>query len=83
MSSFNNLVKRVESLNEAKTPQYVKAAAAGEHFAGVPGKLKSKGLSSSSLDAIKFIAQILSRLDIIDVLTHDAIITGKYTDDLL
>jgi len=62
MSSFNDLFKKVQMLNEAKTSPY---AAAHQSFGGVTKTMREGGLSSAPLDTIKFIREILFNLDVI------------------
>lgn len=62
MSSFNNLLKRIEVIGEGKASPYSKYHPAFN----VTGKMRSGGLSSAPLDTIKFIRETLYNLDIID-----------------
>jgi hypothetical protein len=62
MSSFNNLLKRIEVIGEGKVSPYSKYHPAFN----VTGKMRSGGLSSAPLDTIKFIRETLYNLDIID-----------------
>ena len=63
MSSFHNLLNRLNTITEAKASPY-----AGSHpsFSGITSKMRSGGLSSAPLDTIKFIRETLYNLDIID-----------------
>jgi hypothetical protein len=70
MSSFNYLVQRAQILGEANVTS--------APFVGVRKALTQEGLPSSSLDALKFIAEVLSRLDIISIEVHDQVVSGQY-----
>ena len=70
MSSFNYLVQRAQILGEANVTS--------APFVGVRKALTKEGLPSSSLDALKFIAEVLSRLDIISIEVHDQVVSGQY-----
>ena len=63
MSSFLNLYKRMENLQESKISPYSKSHPA---FSGITSKMRAGGLSSAPLDTIKFIRETLYYLDIID-----------------
>jgi len=74
MSSFNNLFNRMETLNEAKTSPY---AAAHSSFGGVTKQMRAGGLSSAPLDTIRFIREILYKLDVITYEELKAIKSAK------
>ena len=79
MSSFDDLMKRVQMLEEArgKTAGYAGQAPV---FKDVPKQMKAAGLAASSRDAMLFILQVLSRLDIIDEVTHDQAKKGQHKE---
>jgi len=76
MSSFTDLLQRVQVLTEAKYPAYDKL----KKQTGLPGKMKKAGLPASSRDAMLFLTMALSRTDIITPEEHDHTIKGQHTD---
>ena len=77
MSSFTDLFKRVQVLNEAKVSPVGKQAPV---FKDVPSKMKAAGMASSSRDAMIFITQVLSRLDIITPEVYDMTVKGQHKE---
>ena len=77
MSSFNNLFNRMETLNEAKVSPVGKQAPV---FKDVPKQMKAAGMAASSRDAMIFITQVLSRLDIITPEVYEATIKGQHRE---
>lgn len=77
MSSFNNLFNRMEALNEAKVSPVGKQAPV---FKDVPKQMKAAGMAASSRDAMIFITQVLSRLDIITPEVYEATIKGQHRE---
>lgn len=77
MSSFDHLVKRVQMLTEAKAAGYAKQAPV---FKDVPKQMKAAGMAASSRDAMLFILQVLSRLDIITPEAHDFAKKGQHKE---
>jgi hypothetical protein len=71
MSSFENLLNRMKVLTEGKASPYTSSHPA---FGGVTSKMRAKGLSSAPLDTIRFIREILYKLDII---THEELVKIK------
>ncbi len=64
----------METLNEAKTSPY---AAAHSSFGGVTKQMRAGGLSSAPLDTIRFIREILHKLDVITYEELKAIKSAK------
>ena len=77
MSSFDNLVKRVQMLTEAKAAGYAKQAPV---FKDVPKQMKAAGMAASSRDAMIFILQVLSRLDVIEPAEFEAAKKGQHRE---
>ena len=77
MSSFTDLFKRVQVLSEAKVSPVGKQAPI---FKDVPSKMKAAGMASSSRDAMIFITQVLSRLDIITPEVYDMTVKGQHRE---
>jgi len=77
MSSFTDLFKRVQVLSEAKVSPVGKQAPV---FANVPKQMKAAGMSASSRDAMIFITQVLSRLDIITPEVYDMTVKGQHKE---
>ena len=77
MSSFNNLFNRMESLNEAKVSPVGRQAPV---FKDVPKQMKAAGMAASSRDAMIFITQVLSRLDIITPEVYGSTIKGQHKE---
>ena len=77
MSSFNNLFNRMKTLNEAKVSPVGKQAPV---FKDVPKQMKAAGMAASSRDAMIFITQVLSRLDIITPEVYEATIKGQHRE---
>ena len=77
MSSFDNLVKRVQMLTEAKAAGYAKQAPV---FKDVPKQMKAAGMAASSRDAMIFILQVLSRLDVISPEEFEAAKKGQHRE---
>ena len=77
MSSLNNLFNRVQMLDEAKVSPVGKQAPV---FKDVPKQMKAAGLAASSRDAMIFITQVLSRLDIISPEVYEMTIKGQHKE---
>lgn len=77
MSSFTDLFKRVQVLSEAKVSPVGKQAPV---FANVPKQMKAAGMASSSRDAMIFITQVLSRLDIITPEVYEMTVKGQHKE---
>ena len=77
MSSFTDLFKRVQVLSEAKVSPVGKQAPV---FANVPKQMKAAGMASSSRDAMIFITQVLSRLDIITPEVYEMTVKGQHRE---
>ena len=77
MSSINDLFDRVQSLEEAKVSPVGKQAPV---FKNVPKQMRAAGLPASSRDAMKFITQVLSRLDIISPDVYEMTIKGQHRE---
>jgi len=77
MSSLNNLFNRVQMLEEAKVSPVGKQAPV---FKNVPKQMKAAGLAASSRDAMIFITQVLSRLDIISPEVYEMTIKGQHKE---
>ena len=77
MSSFDNLVKRVQMLTEAKAAGYAKQAPV---FKDVPKQMKAAGMAASSRDAMIFILQVLSRLDVISPEEFESAKKGQHRE---
>ena len=77
MSSLDALFKKVQMLEEAKSAGYAKQAPV---FKDVPKKMKAAGLAASSRDAMIFITQVLSRLDIIEPNVYEMAIKGQHKE---
>ena len=77
MSSFDNLVKRVQMITEAKAAGYAKQAPV---FKDVPKQMKAAGMAASSRDAMIFILQVLSRLDVISPEEFEAAKMGQHRE---
>ena len=77
MSSINDLFDRVQMLGEAKVSPVGKQAPV---FKDVPKKMKAAGLAASSRDAMIFITQVLSRLDIISPEVYEMTIKGQHRE---
>ncbi len=74
MSSFDNFYTRLQSLNEArKSP--VEALVPGA--TGVTKQMRSAGLSSAPLDLMRFIRELLYKLDVITHEELQAVKMGK------
>ena len=77
MSSLNNLFERVQNLNEAKVSPVGKQAPV---FKDVPKQMRAAGMAASSRDAMIFITQVLSRLDIISPEAYEYAIKGQHKE---
>ena len=77
MSSFTDLFKRVQVLSEAKVSPVGKQAPV---FKDVPKQMKAAGMAASSRDAMIFITQVLSRLDIITPEVYEMTIKGQHRE---
>ena len=77
MSSLNDLFNRVQTLEEAKVSPVGKQAPV---FKDVPKQMKAAGMAASSRDAMIFITQVLSRLDIITPEVYDMTIKGQHRE---
>lgn len=77
MSSINDLFDRVQMLGEAKVSPVGKQAPV---FKDVPKQMKAAGLAASSRDAMIFITQVLSRLDIISPDVYEMTIKGQHRE---
>ena len=77
MSSLDNLFNRVQMLEEAKVSPVGKQAPI---FKNVPKQMKAAGLAASSRDAMIFITQVLSRLDIIEPDVYEMTIKGQHKE---
>ena len=67
----------METLNEAKVSPVGKQAPV---FKDVPKQMKAAGMAASSRDAMIFITQVLSRLDIITPEVYEATIKGQHRE---
>ncbi len=77
MSSINDLYDKIQMLGEAKSAGYAKQAPV---FKDVPKKMKAAGMAASSRDAMIFITQVLSRLDIIEPDIYEMAIKGQHKE---
>ena len=77
MSSLNNLFNRVQMLEEAKVSPVGKQAPV---FKNIPKQMKAAGLAASSRDAMIFITQVLSRLDIISPEVYEMTVKGQHKE---
>lgn len=77
MSSLDHLVNRVQMMTEAKVSPVGKQAPV---FKDVPKQMKAAGLAASSRDAMIFITQVLSRLDIISPEVYEMTIKGQHKE---
>ena len=77
MSSINDLYDKIQMLGEAKSAGYAKQAPV---FKDVPKKMKAAGMAASSRDAMIFITQVLSRLDIIEPEIYEMAIKGQHKE---
>ena len=77
MSSLNDLFNRVQTLEEAKVSPVGKQAPV---FKDVPKQMKAAGLAASSRDAMIFITQVLSRLDIITPEVYEMTVKGQHRE---
>ncbi len=77
MSSINDLYDKIQMLGEAKSAGYAKQAPV---FKDVPKQMKAAGMAASSRDAMIFITQVLSRLDIIEPDIYEMAIKGQHKE---
>ena len=77
MSSLNDLFNRVQTLEEAKVSPVGKQAPV---FKDVPKQMKAAGMAASSRDAMIFITQVLSRLDIITPEVYEMTVKGQHRE---
>ena len=77
MSSLDNLFEKVQMLEEAKVSPVGKQAPV---FKDVPKQMKAAGMAASSRDAMIFITQVLSRLDIISPEVYEMTIKGQHKE---
>ena len=77
MSSINDLYDKIQMLGEAKVSPVGKQAPV---FRDVPKKMKAAGMAASSRDAMIFITQVLSRLDIISPEVYEMTVKGQHRE---
>jgi len=77
MSSLNDLFEKVQMIEEAKVSPVGKQAPV---FKDVPKQMKAAGMAASSRDAMIFITQVLSRLDIISPEVYEMTIKGQHKE---
>ena len=77
MSSINDLYDKIQMLGEAKVSPVGKQAPV---FKDVPKQMKAAGMAASSRDAMIFITQVLSRLDIISPEVYEMTVKGQHRE---